>query len=69
MPYQEVRKAIDTAFREHSTMTLDELEFDQSAEGSGKHVSFTIMIMQVDHGAPELAVITAQDASEQVQTK
>ena len=69
MPYQEVRRAIDTAFREHTTMSLQELELDQTSEGSGRYVSFTIMIMQVEQGAPDLAVITALDVTEQVQIK
>src|ERR1041385_8667940 len=65
MPYQEVRRAIDTCFREHATMNLQEVELDQSSEGSGRYVSFTIMLMQVEQGAPELAVITAMDVTEQ----
>lgn len=69
MPYQEVRRAIDTCFREHATMNLQELELDQSSEGSGRYVSFTIMLIQVQQGAPELAVITALDVTEQVQLK
>jgi two-component system, chemotaxis family, CheB/CheR fusion protein len=68
MPYQEVRRAIDTCFREHTTMNLDELELDQSSEGSGRYVNFTIIGMQVE-GTPELAVITALDVTEQVQMK
>jgi len=69
LPYQEVRRAIDTCFREHTTMTLQEVELDQSSEGSGRYVTFTIMIMQVEQGAPELAVITALDVTERVQLK
>jgi two-component system CheB/CheR fusion protein len=69
MPYQEVRHAIDTCFREHTTMNLHEIELDQSSDGSGRYVSFTIMAMHVEQGAPELAVITALDVTEQVQIK
>jgi len=69
MPYQEVRRAIDTCFREHSTMNLGELELDQTSEGSGRYVSFTIMVMQVEQGAPELAVITVLDMTDHVQIK
>jgi len=69
LPYQEVRKGIDTAFREHSTVTLSEIELDHLLDGSGKYVSLTIMIMQVEHGAPELAVITIMDITEQTQTR
>jgi two-component system, chemotaxis family, CheB/CheR fusion protein len=69
LPYQEVRRAIDTAFREHSTITVGELELDQAVEGTGRFVSLTIMVMQVEQSAPELAVLTALDITEQVQIK
>jgi two-component system CheB/CheR fusion protein len=69
LPYQEVRGAIDTAFREHSTITLSDLELDQSVEGTGRYINLTIMIMQVEQGTPELAIITATDITEQVQLK
>ncbi|HEY2963295.1 MAG TPA: CheR family methyltransferase [Pyrinomonadaceae bacterium] len=69
LPYQEVRRAIDTAFREHSTITVPDLELDQVVEASGRYVNLTIMIMQVEQGAPELAVITALDMTEQIQIK
>lgn len=69
LPYHEVRRAIDTAFRERSTITVTDLELDQSVEGTGRYINLTIMIMQVEQGAPELAVITATDITEQVQTK
>ncbi len=69
LPYQEVRRAIDTAFREHSTITVPDLELDQSVEETGRYVNLTIVIMQVEQGAPELAVITATDITEQVQVK
>jgi len=69
LPYQEVRRAIDTAFREHSTIIVQDLELDQAVEGTGRYINLTIMIMQVEHGAPELAVITAMDITEQLQLK
>ena len=69
MPYQEVRKAIDTCFREHTTTTLPELELDQTSEGTARYIGLTIMVMQVEQSAPELAVITATDVTEQVQIK
>ena len=69
VPYHDVRRAIDTCFREHATMNLQELELDQTSEGSGRYVSFTIMGMQVEQGAPELAIITVLDMTDQVQIK
>jgi two-component system, chemotaxis family, CheB/CheR fusion protein len=65
LPYQEVRRAIDTCFREHTTMNLQEVELDP--QGSGKYVSFTMM--PIEHGAPDLAVITAFDVTEHVQNR
>jgi two-component system, chemotaxis family, CheB/CheR fusion protein len=69
LPYQEVRRAIDTAFHEHSTITVPDLELDQSEDGTRRYLSLTIMIMQVEQGAPELAIITTLDTTEQVQLK
>ena len=69
IPYQEMRHAIDTTFREHSTASLPEIKIDQSLEGASRYVSFTIMMMQVEQGAPEFAVITVMDVTDQVQVK
>ena len=46
LPYQEVRSAIDTVFREHSAKTLPELELDQMSEGSGRCMTLTVTVMQ-----------------------
>jgi len=67
LPYQEVRRAIDTAFHERATITIGELELVEAIEGTGRFVTFTITVMQVEQGAPELAVLTALDITEQVQ--
>ena len=69
LPYQEVRRAIDTAFHERSTITVQDLQLDQTAEGTARYINLTIMNMQIEHGAPELAVITAADTTEHVQLK
>lgn len=68
LPYQEVRHAIDTVFREHSSITLPELELDPIAEGA-RYVNFSIARMQAEPGSPELAVITAIDATDQIQVR
>ena len=69
VPYQEVRRAIDSAFHEHSTMNVSGLELDHPTEGSGRYVNLTIMIIPLENGAPELAVITAHETTDQVQLK
>ena len=69
LPYQEVRRAIDTVFREHSTITLPELELDPASEPTVRYVNFTVTPMQVEHGSPQLVVITALDATNQIQIR
>jgi two-component system CheB/CheR fusion protein len=69
MPYHDVRNAIDLTFREHTTSTLKDLELDHAAVGSGRYMDLTIMIMQTEPGAADLAVITAIDTTEAVQVK
>ena len=68
MPYHEVRTSIDRAYSENSMMLLEEIELDH-AEGSGRYINFSVMPMQVEQGAPPLAVISATDVTEQVQLK
>jgi myosin heavy subunit len=69
MPYHEVRRAIDSTFHERSTINLPEIELDHAAEGSGRYINLTIMAMQTEQSAPELAVISALDITELVQMK
>lgn len=69
LPYQDVRAAIDLAFREHSTTTLRDLELDQIAAGSGRYIDFTVMVMPLAPGAAELAFITVIDTTEGAQAK
>jgi two-component system, chemotaxis family, CheB/CheR fusion protein len=69
MPYQNLRAAIDLAFREHTTTTLENLELDHNAVGSGRYMDLTIMLMQGELSTPELAMITAIDTTETVQLK
>lgn len=54
---------------EEKIISLPELELDQTSEGTGRYISLTIMVMQVEQNAPELAVITATDVTEQIQIK
>lgn len=69
MPYHDVRTAIDLAFREHTASTLEDLELDQTAVAVGRYMDLTIVPMQVEMGAPELAMITVVDTTEAVQVK
>jgi two-component system CheB/CheR fusion protein len=69
LPYQDIRAAIDLAFREHSTTTLRDLELDQLAVGAGRYLDFTVMVMPAGAGAPELAFITVLDTTEGAQAK
>src|SRR6185436_3765359 len=66
LPYHEVRRAIETAFREDTIMNLLELELDHTSEGSRRYVTLTIMNTQVENGSSDLVVITAHDVSDQI---
>lgn len=67
MPYHDVRNAIDLAFREHTTSTLKDVELETA--GNGRYMDLTITAMQVEAGAPELAMITIVDTTDTVQMK
>jgi two-component system CheB/CheR fusion protein len=69
VPYHDVRRAIDSAFHERSTVNLSEIELDHAADGFGRYVNITIMVMQTEQAAPELAVISVLDITELVQMK
>jgi len=69
IPYAPTRDAIDTAFRERSTVTLAEIELDASSSGNGRFLSFSIAPMQIEADAPDLAAISVSDVTEQVQIR
>jgi two-component system CheB/CheR fusion protein len=69
IPYTMVRHAIDAAFRERNMVTLPEVELNVSAGGSGHFVALSITLMQVEAGAPDLAMISVTNVTEQVQTR
>lgn len=69
LPYQDLRGAIDIAFREHATGTLEDVELDQTTVGTARYVHLTIMPIQVEPGGLDLAMITALDTTEAVQVK
>jgi len=67
--YQKIRNAIDTAFRERTTTTLPELELNHATDKSVRFLSLIVSNMAIEEGAPELAIISATDVTEQVQLK
>ncbi len=69
IPYSPVRNAIDTVFRERTTITLSEVEFDTATGGSGRFVSLSIAPMQLDAGMPDLAIISVTDVTEQIKIR
>src|SRR5260221_4529266 len=69
IPYSEVRTAIDAVFRDRATVTLPEVELETSAGGTGRFVALSMALMQMEAGAPDLAIIGVADVTEQVQTQ
>ncbi len=69
IPYNLTRSAIDTTFRERTTVTLAEVELDSNAGGNGRFVACSLSLIQVEPGAPDLVAICITDVTEQVQTR
>jgi two-component system, chemotaxis family, CheB/CheR fusion protein len=69
IPYDQVRTAIDTAFRDHTTITLSDIELSPKMGGTGRFISLTITIMPTDDAMAEIGVISVSDVTEQVQVK
>jgi two-component system CheB/CheR fusion protein len=69
LPYAAVRDAIDAVFREHSVVKLDEVEMDKAAGGASHYCDLTVSVIHTQAGAPELAMISIMDSTEQVQTR
>ncbi|HEX3084140.1 MAG TPA: CheR family methyltransferase [Pyrinomonadaceae bacterium] len=66
LPYTQVRDAIDGAFTDHSTATLNDIA---SESGSGRFLTLTVMPAHIDDSGSQLAVITVTDVTETVITK
>ena len=69
IPYAAVRIAIDSAFRERTSIFLPEIELNITAGGNGRFVNLSIALMQMDTGSPDLASISVIDVTEQVQIR
>lgn len=69
IPYPSARNAIDTVFREHSVVSLAEMELDVETGGSGRFVNLSIALMQLENTTQEYAAISISDVTEQIQTQ
>ncbi|HCI80736.1 MAG TPA: hypothetical protein DHW02_13715, partial [Ktedonobacter sp.] len=69
IPYPAARNAIDTVFREHSVVSLTEMELDIETGGSGRFINLSIALMQLENTTQEYAAISVSDVTEQVQTQ
>lgn len=69
IPYTAVRAAIDTVFREHHSLTLPDVTFDPSTGGNIRSVSISIALMQQEAGAPDMAVMSISDVTEQLKVQ
>jgi two-component system, chemotaxis family, CheB/CheR fusion protein len=69
LPYNKVRTAIDTVFRERTTVTLPDLAMDSMKSGEERYLNLRIAPMQIESGPVDLAVITIEDNTEEVRTR
>ena len=66
LPYAQVRQAIDSAFQDHSTVTLPDVDSDVSM---GRYLSLTIMPAHIEDTAVHWAVVTIADVTDGVINK
>ena len=64
--YDQVRMAIDTAFRERKNVSLLELELSPLVDGNDRFIALTVTPIQVDPDTLEMAAISIYDVTEQV---
>ena len=69
LPYNKVRTAIDTVFRERMAVTLPDLAVDSVKGGEDRYFSLRIAPMQIESGPVDLAVITIEDVTEEIRTR
>lgn len=69
IPYTAVRNAIDTVFRDRNNITLPEVALDSASGGNGRFVLITIVPMQLDAGSSDLAALSINDVTEQIQIR
>lgn len=68
-PYNEMRTAIDTVLRQHTSVYLPEIELATAQRGSGHFISLSFALMQLESSLPELVIISAIDITQQVQER
>ena len=69
IPYSLVRNSIDSVFRDRNTVTLPEVELEGEDGGNGRYLAISIALMQMDAGLSDLAAISVNDVTAQVQIR
>lgn len=69
LPYTTVRNAIDTVFREQSSVALTEMEIENIIGAAKRYLTLSITPMQVETGAPDMAIVSVTDVTEHAQTR
>jgi two-component system, chemotaxis family, CheB/CheR fusion protein len=69
LPYNSVRNAIDSVFRQQSTAVLPDIELDPAVGGTGRYISFTISTLDSESARPELVMICISDVSDVIETR
>lgn len=69
IPYTQIRGAIDSSFRDQNTVTLKEMELDQTSGGNGRFLSVTISPLAGELAPLEMVVITVADVTEQISSQ
>ncbi len=69
IPYSATRTAIDAVFRERNAVMLSEVELEAASGGSGRFLSLSMALMQIEANTPEYTAISVSDVTDQVQIR
>jgi len=69
IPYEIVRTAIDTAFRDRKAITIAEIELGPQNANSGSFIALTVTPMPLDADTPDVAAISVSDVTPQVEVR
>ena len=67
LPYNPLRNAIDSVFRERTLPALSNLDLAVAISNEERHLTIRIGLMQMEAGMPDLAMINVTDITDQVQ--
>jgi two-component system, chemotaxis family, CheB/CheR fusion protein len=69
LPYAQVRDAIDTAFRDRTTVALSEMDIERVGNAPGRFLTLAIAYGHQESSGQEVCIVSVLDATETVQAR